>query len=714
MGDRLAKIMTMHYLCRKLFIMLKTKDSWDKLSMFEKADLIKYAVQNGIYNPNTVRQAYNEFAEGGEKDGEMTRVRRANGEYAFVKTKNGHAITDGTGRYPLYNSSGTVIGTGVGDSFPYVGDVRDEGYLDEITVTPQGMQTQDTTYNADALLKAAQQAERNKEIARNRAIDAKVSQYAFTPEGFFDVATRPAFTLLSPTNTTRALWDIGKGVLTGEGPGNIAQRLFTHNNGWFSDDFAREHPYWTMAGNMLGDVAAFGTAAALRNMPKYRAALQAENRAAQEAMANSWDDMLNRGSIVRTKLGDAEVNNPGLYYRQGTPEMVDDFVNKGTAEAKQFPNPMFNQGSLFYNFPKRKGFTLDFNRRGTNGLIVTSEDMIPAGTDATPLPLSEIDEGLTARIPKGKVTTSNAAAYNWEPGYGYRQVHPSQTRALSWEEATTPKITAENAASITPEQWNAAYRAAYERGDRSEGQRLWDLWFNMKASKNKLLDEGGRPLTLWTSSEKPFNSFDLGHFGETDSGFFGYGFYLTPQEKYAASYHPINRPFYVNMENPYIGEHDAFFNRMNYVSDRLSRRKEIGLKHFKEGKIANYWKKRGISSDMTEEEASRKMDEIIKAETEKWKAKYVKYEDEFTGKDGVLSWRDLQGVPNKREGMPREVVVPKGEQIKSAEPFTFADDGSLIDITDRANFSKNDSRYSWLPWLLGGGTAATLYGNGQE
>lgn len=44
--------------------MLKTKDSWDKLSMFEKADLIKYAVQNGIYNPNTIRQAYNEFAKG--------------------------------------------------------------------------------------------------------------------------------------------------------------------------------------------------------------------------------------------------------------------------------------------------------------------------------------------------------------------------------------------------------------------------------------------------------------------------------------------------------------------------------------------------------------------------------------------------------------------------------------------------------------------------
>lgn len=421
--------------------MLKTKDSWDKLSMFEKADLIKYAVQNGIYNPNTVRQAYNEFAEGGEKDGEMTRVRRANGEYAFVKTKDGHAITDGTGRYPLYNSSGTVIGTGVGDSFPYVGNVRDEGYLDEITVTPQGMQTQDTTYSADALLKAAQQAERNKEIARNRAIDAKVSQYAFTPEGFFDVATRPAMTLLSPTNTTRALWDIGEGVLTGEGSGNIAQRLFTHNNGWFPDDFAREHPYLTMAGNMLGDAATFGTVAALRNMPKYRAAMQAENKAAQEAVANQWDSIINRdtNNLFRTRV-----------YKGGPVKSTDTFLTTDRNYAANY-GPVSE-----YIFETKRPAIAQEPLMGYQD-PVNMDMFVYRNTKSNPTADAIIGHDKLT----GEFAPSNGTEiYSLNPKKHLTPINESPTVSFENAVGVTPEITAENAASVTSKQGNAGYRTA--------------------------------------------------------------------------------------------------------------------------------------------------------------------------------------------------------------------------------------------------------------
>ena len=264
-------------------------DTWSKLSQYDKAEIMRLALQEGIYNLAEIRKVYNEFAEGGKKDGEMTRVRRADGSYAYVKTKDGHAITGGTGKYNLYDANGKVIGTGVGDGFPYVGDIRDEGYLDEITVTPQGMQTQDNTYDADALLKAAQQAERNKEIARNRAVDAKVSQYAFTPEGFFGQALQP-MNLLSPTHTGRGIYNLA----SGNGYGDMRD-LFLPNSGVFSEEFAAEHPYLTMAGNTLTDALTLGTGAALRNMPKYRVAMQAENRAAQEAVANQWDNMISRG-----------------------------------------------------------------------------------------------------------------------------------------------------------------------------------------------------------------------------------------------------------------------------------------------------------------------------------------------------------------------------------------------------------------------------------
>lgn len=87
-------------------------------------------------------------------------------------------------------------------------------------------------------------------------------------------------------------------IATGGGYDNIAQNLFLPNNGWFSDEFAKDHPYLTMAGNLAGDALAMGAGTSLWRMPKYRAAMQAENRAAQDAVANSWDDVVNSGKRI--------------------------------------------------------------------------------------------------------------------------------------------------------------------------------------------------------------------------------------------------------------------------------------------------------------------------------------------------------------------------------------------------------------------------------
>ena len=41
------------------------RDGWDALSLREKSEMMKVAVQNGIYNLDDIRKAYNEYAEGG-------------------------------------------------------------------------------------------------------------------------------------------------------------------------------------------------------------------------------------------------------------------------------------------------------------------------------------------------------------------------------------------------------------------------------------------------------------------------------------------------------------------------------------------------------------------------------------------------------------------------------------------------------------------------
>ena len=39
--------------------------SWDDLSMAEKAEVMKIAVDGGVYDLNAIRNGYNEYAKGG-------------------------------------------------------------------------------------------------------------------------------------------------------------------------------------------------------------------------------------------------------------------------------------------------------------------------------------------------------------------------------------------------------------------------------------------------------------------------------------------------------------------------------------------------------------------------------------------------------------------------------------------------------------------------
>ena len=41
-------------------------NAWDKLSMSEKADVMKLALEGGVYDLDSIREGYNKFAEGGD------------------------------------------------------------------------------------------------------------------------------------------------------------------------------------------------------------------------------------------------------------------------------------------------------------------------------------------------------------------------------------------------------------------------------------------------------------------------------------------------------------------------------------------------------------------------------------------------------------------------------------------------------------------------
>lgn len=56
----------------KITNFLQPQDAWDKLSLEEKAEMMRIAVGNGITNLADIRKKYNEFAEGGDTNEEET------------------------------------------------------------------------------------------------------------------------------------------------------------------------------------------------------------------------------------------------------------------------------------------------------------------------------------------------------------------------------------------------------------------------------------------------------------------------------------------------------------------------------------------------------------------------------------------------------------------------------------------------------------------
>lgn len=104
--------------------LLEPKDEWDKLSMAAKAEMMKVAVNHGIYDLQTIRQKYNEFAEGGQKESDReyyaTMEKVAEDNYKQWRYDNPdkallHALNDNTydykgyyNKYPQSNANATT------------------------------------------------------------------------------------------------------------------------------------------------------------------------------------------------------------------------------------------------------------------------------------------------------------------------------------------------------------------------------------------------------------------------------------------------------------------------------------------------------------------------------------------------------------------------------------------------------------------------------
>ena len=183
---------------------------------------------------------------------------------------------------------------------------------------------------------------------------------------------------------------------------------------------------------------------------------------------------------VRTRVGDIEIDNPQLAYRQGE-GIVDDFIRKGAVEAatppesnivttregltfdftpQSFDLPMFSQGRPWYGIGKPKSKEMlvtaePLSKSNSNGGLEpwkyngTFDVRYDLGKPHTP--------GWLRRVPDDEqvLNTSNTSAYRWEPGYGYRRVFAEETPTADWPVSrAVPQMPAENSVSIniSPEE----------------------------------------------------------------------------------------------------------------------------------------------------------------------------------------------------------------------------------------------------------------------
>jgi hypothetical protein len=61
-------------------------------------------------------------------------------------------------------------------------------------------------------------------------------------------------------------------------------------------------------------------------------------------------------------------------------------------------------------------------------------------------------------------------------------------------------------------------------------------WENDAANASKVVDENGEPMVVYHGTPREFDHFSMSYFGRNDDGFYGRGFYFTPNKESAVRF----------------------------------------------------------------------------------------------------------------------------------------------------------------------------------
>jgi hypothetical protein len=102
----------------------------------------------------------------------------------------------------------------------------------------------------------------------------------------------------------------------------------------------------------------------------------------------------------------------------------------------------------------------------------------------------------------------------------------------------------------------------YELVRSKEFKDWFGDWEKTPSKASKVVDENGEPLVVYHGTNVEFYEFDLKYFGKTDKGWYGKGFYFTPNRNFTFARDMVEQfggkevklELFLNIKNPFYGE----------------------------------------------------------------------------------------------------------------------------------------------------------------
>ena len=243
---------------------------------------------------------------------------------------------------------------------------------------------------------------------------------------------------------------------------------------------------------------------------------------------------------------------------------------------------------------------------------------------------------------------------------------PEAVRA-EWEKLKSVMVGKKFSPSVTPEM-DAEYTRAVEKDDMETAQRMVDEAANTNLSRSQIVNYRTKKLKkVYHATNAKFTVFDKSKFGTNTGSAFGEGFYFTDDERYARTYAKNVGVYYLDIRNPYFyddwqpDELLSLLTRAGYDADADF------LGSIEEGSSV-------LEQDLLDEVIPRAVRGV-----------------RVTSRDfsGMLRDAGFDGII-----AAEEYIAFEPEQIKSADPVTYDDDGNVIPLSERFNSENDDIRYS--------------------